>query len=164
MLLAWTKVLVDEELYDKPYVEAIATGFDDLKAALDGATPAWASQQTGIPEETIVMIAREMVSHKPNVCVSAGRYGTWYGDDTQRARAIATLSALLGSWGRPGGYYLPAMGSLPKYPGVPAYPETKKRSNTTRSSFCSPRQASKRQRSLKTPIRSTDGSPTAPTL
>lgn len=127
LLLAWIKVLVDEELYDKPYVETLATGFDDLKAALDEATPAWASQQTGIPEETIVRIAREMASHKPNVCVSAGRYGTWYGDDTQRARAIAILNALLGSWGRPGGYYLPAMGSLPKYPGVPAYPETEEK-------------------------------------
>jgi len=27
-----------------------------------------------------------------------GRHATWYGDDTQRSRAIALLNALLGSW------------------------------------------------------------------
>ena len=45
-----------------------------------------------------------------------GRRVTWYGNDTQRSRAIAILNALLGSWGRKGGFYIPSMVELPPYP------------------------------------------------
>ncbi len=41
---------------------------------------------------------------------------------TQRSRAIALLNALLGSWGRQGGFFLPAGVSIPKFP-APAYPK-----------------------------------------
>ena len=60
---------------------------------------------------------------RPNVCIGAGRYTTWYGDDTQRSRAIAILNALLGTWGREGGYFFPTGAKVPEYPGLPAYPE-----------------------------------------
>ena len=48
-----------------------------------------------------------MGAAKPAVVVHPGRHVTWYGDDTQRARAMAILTALLGSWGRKGGIFLP---------------------------------------------------------
>ena len=54
-----------------------------------------------------------------------GRHVTWYGDDTQRVRAIAILNALLGSWGRRGGFYRPAKFAVPSAK-IPAYPEPKK--------------------------------------
>ena len=53
-----------------------------------------------------------------------GRHATWYGDDTQRARAMAILTALLGSWGRKGGLFLPtpvASGDI-EVPAVPRRP------------------------------------------
>ena len=46
--------------------------------------------------------AREMARYRPATLVHPGRRATWYGDDTQRSRAIALLNALLGSWGRRG--------------------------------------------------------------
>jgi len=51
--------------------------------------------------------------------VHPGRRVTWYGDDTQRSRAIAILAALLGSWGRKGGYLLPEPMELPAFPYMP---------------------------------------------
>ncbi len=54
-----------------------------------------------------------------------GRHVTWYGDDTQRIRAIAILNALLGSWGRRGGFYRPASYPVPAAK-IPKYPEPKK--------------------------------------
>jgi len=50
---------------------------------------------------------------------------TWYGDDTQRARAMAILTALLGSYGRKGGLFFPtpvpaAMWPSPTFPSRPA--------------------------------------------
>lgn len=123
LLLAWIRVIIEEGLYDREYVAQYATGFDELRAAVQSYTPQWAEQETTIASDVIVDVARELGRNAPNVCIGAGRYATWYGDDTQRSRAIAILSALLGSWGREGGYFLPPSGKVPEYPGLPAYPE-----------------------------------------
>jgi anaerobic selenocysteine-containing dehydrogenase len=60
----------------------------------------------------------------PATVVHPGCHVTWYGDDTQRERAIAILNALLGSWGRKGGFYIQEKVDLPRYP-LPAYPKPK---------------------------------------
>ena len=49
-----------------------------------------------------------MARHRPATLVHPGRHVTWYGDDAQRSRAIALVNALLGNWGREGGFYFPA--------------------------------------------------------
>jgi thiosulfate reductase/polysulfide reductase chain A len=61
-----------------------------------------------------------MANASPSVIVHPGRHVTWYGDDTQRVRAIAILNALLGSWGRRGGFYRPAKFELAAYK-LPAF-------------------------------------------
>lgn len=123
LLLAWIRIIIEEGLYDREYLQKYATGFDQLRAAVQQYTPEWAAAETSIAADEIVRVAREMGRYAPNVCVGAGRYSTWYGDDTQRARAIAILNALLGSWGREGGYFFPAGAKVPEYPGLPPYPE-----------------------------------------
>jgi thiosulfate reductase/polysulfide reductase chain A len=62
-----------------------------------------------------------MAKASPSVIVHPGRHTTWYGDDTQRTRAIAILNALLGSYGKKGGWYFPEKKNVPEYPS-PAYP------------------------------------------
>ncbi|UCF67608.1 MAG: molybdopterin-dependent oxidoreductase [Acidobacteriota bacterium] len=121
LLLAWMNVLVSEQLYDKPYVEAYGFGFEAFQAHIRRYTPEWAYPKTSIPPELIRETAREMARHRPATLVHPGRHVTWYGDDAQRSRAIALLNALLGSWGRKGGFYVPASMELPAYP-YPAYP------------------------------------------
>jgi thiosulfate reductase/polysulfide reductase chain A len=64
----------------------------------------------------IVETAREMGKHFPKVGVHPGRHVAWYGNDSQRGRAMAILTALLGSYGRPGGIYLSSKIPAPKYP------------------------------------------------
>ena len=68
--------------------------------------------------------AREMAKAAPATIVHPGRHVTWYGDDTQRSRSIAILNALLGSWGRRGGFYFSEKIKVPKFPH-PHYPEPK---------------------------------------
>ena len=108
LLLAWMNVLVAEGLYDKDYVAAHGFGFDAFKAEIAAATPEWAYPETGIEPAVIRETAREMARHRPATLVHPGRHATWYGDDAQRSRAIALLNALLGSWGRKGGFWKPA--------------------------------------------------------
>lgn len=116
LLLAWMHVIVAEGLYDREYLDTYAVGLDKLKAHLADKTPEWAYAATTIPPERIVETARFIAGARPASLVHPGRRVTWYGDDTQRSRAIAILNALLGSWGRRGGFFLPAQLSIPKYP------------------------------------------------
>jgi thiosulfate reductase/polysulfide reductase chain A len=121
LLLAWANVLVREELYDRDYVARHGFGFEAFAAEIATCTPEWAYPETGIEPEVIRETAREMARHRPATLVHPGRHVTWYGDDTQRSRAIALLNALVGSWGRRGGFYQPASMSVPPYP-YPPYP------------------------------------------
>jgi thiosulfate reductase/polysulfide reductase chain A len=116
LLLAWMHVIVNEGLYDRDYIDKYATGFDQFRAHLADKTPEWAYTQTTIRPETIVETARVIAGARPASLVHPGRHVTWYGDDTQRSRAIALLNALLGSWGRKGGFYFPDKLALPNYP------------------------------------------------
>ncbi len=122
LMLAWIHVIINEELYDKAYVEQNTVGFDELKAAVAENTPEWAYPITTIKPDVIRETAREMAHHKPATLIHPGRHVTWYGDDTQRVRAGAILNALLGSWGRRGGFYYPNKASIPKYK-YPKYPD-----------------------------------------
>jgi len=122
LLLAWMHVLVEEQLYDRDYVERYGFGFAAFAAEIAQYTPEWAYAETGITPEQIRQTAREMAQHKPATLVHPGRHVTWYGDDAQRSRAIALVNALLGSWGRKGGFYFPASMDVPPYP-YPAYPQ-----------------------------------------
>lgn len=124
LLLAWMNVLVTEELYDRELIEAHGFGFDSFRAEIALRTPEWAYPITTIDPETIRETAREMARHRPATLVHPGRHVTWYGDDAQRSRAVALLNALLGSWGRRGGFYYPASLPIPKYAGYPDYPKS----------------------------------------
>lgn len=122
LLLAWMHVLIDERLYDQQYVEAFTTGFEELSDYVQAFPPEWAYLQTGLKPALIRDTAREMAKYAPATLVHPGRHTTWYGDDTQRGRAMAILAALLGSWGQRGGFYIQEKVKLPKYP-LPDYPE-----------------------------------------
>ncbi|MDP2390853.1 MAG: molybdopterin-dependent oxidoreductase [Acidobacteriota bacterium] len=121
LVLAWMHTLVAEKLYDASYVEQYGHGFDQFREAIAENTPEWAAAITGLSPEAIRETAREMGRHRPATLVHPGRRANWYGDDAQRSRAVALLNALLGSWGRKGGFYTPAIMPIPDYP-YPDYP------------------------------------------
>ncbi len=121
LLLAWMNVLLAENLHDREYVAAHGFGFEAFAAEMAPWTPEWAYPITGIAPERIRETAREMARHRPASLVHPGRHASWYGNDAQRSRAIALLNALLGTWGRKGGFYQPASMSVPGYP-YPPYP------------------------------------------
>lgn len=125
LLLAWMNVLIENGWYDKEYVEKYTFGFDQLKAHVKDKTPEWAYGITGLRPEDIIASAREMYEASPAVIIHPGRHVTWYGDDTQRSRSIAILNALLGSWGRRGGFYMPERAHVP-HPDIPEFPKPRR--------------------------------------
>ncbi|MBM4352979.1 MAG: twin-arginine translocation signal domain-containing protein [Deltaproteobacteria bacterium] len=116
LLLAWIHVILKEGLYDADYLAKHAVGLDELKKHVSDKTPEWAWTHTTIPPEKIVETARFIAGARPASVIHPGRRVTWYGDDTQRARAMAILNALLGSWGRKGGICIPSSMDIPEYP------------------------------------------------
>ena len=119
LLLAWINVIISEKLYDADYVVKHTLGFEQLKAHVQDKTPEWAYPHTSLKPGLIRESARFIAASRPASLVHPGRRATWYGDDTQRLRGVAILAALLGSWGRRGGYLLPSKMSLPSYPYTP---------------------------------------------
>ena len=123
LLLAWMNVLVARGALRQGLRRArTASASRPSPRRSRDFTPEWAYPETGIEPDAIRETAREMARHRPATLVHPGRHATWYGDDAQRSRAIALLNALLGSWGRKGGFYQPASMDVPALP-VPALPE-----------------------------------------
>ncbi len=119
LLLSWMNVIIENEWYDKSYVEKYANGFEQLKEHVKPYTPEWAYGITTIEPDLIRQTAKEMADASPAVLIHPGRHVTWYGDDTQRLRAVAILNAILGSYGRRGGFYFPTEKAIPGIPHPP---------------------------------------------
>jgi thiosulfate reductase/polysulfide reductase chain A len=126
IILAWIHLAIKEEKWDKQYVAENCIGFEELSAHVDSYTPQWAAKESGIPVEEILRAWELIKAAGTKVMIHPGRHVTWYGEqDTQRARGQAILAALLGTWGRPGGYFLSHGLSLPEYP-TPDMPDLPK--------------------------------------
>lgn len=119
LLLAWIHVLIYENLYHFAYMRKNAIGLEELKTHVREMTPEWASLYTGIQADDIRATARELGKASPKSLVFPGRRSNWYGDDTQRSRAMAILNALLGSWGNDSGIFSTDKFKIPKYDNYP---------------------------------------------
>ncbi|MFO0567446.1 MAG: molybdopterin-dependent oxidoreductase [Polyangiaceae bacterium] len=121
LLLAWANVLIEEGRYQKEFVQNNVEGFAEFAAHVKDKTPEWAYIETGLEPSLIRETARELAKNAPAAFVHPGRHVVWYGNDTQRSRAIAIVNALLGNWGKKGGFYLPQSLNVAAYPS-PALP------------------------------------------
>ena len=105
LLLAWINVLITEKLYDAEFIQKWTVGFDKLAEHVKTFTPEWAAPITDLSAEQIRTSAREMGRNRPQSVIVPGRHVIWYGNDTQRMRAVYIVNTLLGALGRPGGMY-----------------------------------------------------------
>ncbi len=119
LLLAWINVLTTEELFDAAYLDEWAEGLDELTSHVVGFTPEWAEPITDLPADEIRATARLMAATRPRSLIVPGRHSTWYGNDTQRMRAVYIVNALLGAYGREGGMYFNKSPYLEPYPHPP---------------------------------------------
>jgi thiosulfate reductase/polysulfide reductase chain A len=126
VLLAWLHLLIKRETYHRPFVENQCTGFEELARHVAPFTPEWAAGEADVEARQIERAYELMVRAMPAVVVHPGRHTTWYGEaDTQRARAQAILTALLGAWWAPGGIYRAARPRVADFP-TPDWPDLPK--------------------------------------
>jgi thiosulfate reductase/polysulfide reductase chain A len=119
LLLAWINVIITEERYDKAYIDEWANGIDELAAHVADFTPEWAAPITDLSADQIRETARVMSDRLPQAVIMPGRHTTWYGNDTQRMRAVFIINSLLGVYGRHGGMYFNKSVFLEDYPHPP---------------------------------------------
>ena len=119
LLLAWINVIITEGRYDQAYIEEWANGIDELAAHVAEFTPEWAAPITDLSAEQIRETARVMSERLPQAVIMPGRHTTWYGNDTQRMRAVFIINSLLGVYGRHGGMYFNKSVFLEDYPHPP---------------------------------------------
>lgn len=96
--------IINNDLYDKKYVDTWVIGFKELKDFVNskGYSPEWAERITNISSKVIVKIAEDYARTKPAAIIAnAGIAHHLNGVDT--ARSLIFLAAITGNIGVPGG-------------------------------------------------------------
>ena len=110
LALSMIHVLIEEDRYDREFVEQWTLGFDELKAYVQQYPPEVAEQITRVPAETIRELARSIASAKGAALVSYS--GLEYTNSgVQNIRATFILWALAGQLDVPGGLTFTMPGS-----------------------------------------------------
>lgn len=111
LALAILKYIIDQELYDKDFVDKWTVGFDKLKASLAALDFSDIEQRTGIPETMVAETARLYATNGP-ACVVQGNGLEHHIDAVQIVRAISIIQAICGNLDVPGGATLPTACNL----------------------------------------------------
>jgi thiosulfate reductase/polysulfide reductase chain A len=103
MALAMCSVIIEENLFDRDFVNRYCEGFEGFRDHLrdKGYTPAWAEPICGIKAETITRLAREFATTKPSMSAIFKGSG-YYTNGADAARACYILNALCGEVDKPG--------------------------------------------------------------
>ena len=120
LIAAMSHVMIKEDIYDKAFMASHSVGFDEdtlpegapansswmsyVMGKADGTekTPEWAAKITGIPANTIKILAREIALVKPCAIIQNwGGQRRAYGEQFMRVMPI--LAAMTGNFGVQGG-------------------------------------------------------------
>jgi formate dehydrogenase alpha subunit len=131
LLMTMSKVILDEGLHDREFIEQRCENFDALEKSLAGFDLATAGEVTGISPSQIAEAARMYAGNSPATILYAMGI-TQHSHGTDNVMAIANLAMLTGNIGKPGSGVNPLrgqnnvqgacdMGALPDvYPGYQA--------------------------------------------
>ncbi|MFC1995309.1 molybdopterin-dependent oxidoreductase [Chloroflexota bacterium] len=102
LALSMLNVIINEELYDKEFVDKWCLGFERLKERVREYTPKWASEITWVAEEKIIQAARMYATIRPAAIHS--RMGVCMNTNAvQTVRAISIMAAICGNLDVKGG-------------------------------------------------------------
>lgn len=102
LALAFSHVIIEEDLYDREFVKNWTVGFGSLKERVRNYPPEWAAEITWVSAEKIRAAARMYASIKP-AALTWGNALEHNPNAFQNARAVGILPALTGNIDVPGG-------------------------------------------------------------
>ena len=68
--------MIEEELYDRTFVEENTVGLEEVREGVKDATPETTAALTGIAAEDIVAVARDLGRYKNHTLIHPGRRAT----------------------------------------------------------------------------------------
>jgi thiosulfate reductase/polysulfide reductase chain A len=108
--MAMCHVIVDEERYDKAFIDRWTNvSVEELAPTLKRFTPEFAEQVSGIKADVIRRLAREFADAAPHCCTLSNRGSAKHYNGYQSDRAIRLLDVLVGNVGKPGGFCLSSL-------------------------------------------------------
>ena len=119
LMLGLAHTLVSEGLHDRAFLADFCDGWDAFEHYLMGRqdglpkTARWAARVCGLPEATLLALARSLAAKRVLVVVAHSLQRAEHGE--QPVWMGAVLAALLGQIGLPGGGYSYALGTLAHY-------------------------------------------------
>ena len=103
LALAMLNVIINENIYDKEFVEEWTVGFDQLAKRVDDYTPDWAEDITEVPAEKVKAAARLFADTRP-ATLEWGVAIEQTPNCFQTVRAVALLPGITGNIDVPGGW------------------------------------------------------------
>jgi anaerobic selenocysteine-containing dehydrogenase len=116
LALGMAHVLFAEGLHDEPFLEAHSVGWRAFRERCCDYPPERVAQITGLTAEEIVRLARAYATQGPSA-IRLGYGLSRTGNGGGMIRAIATLPAVIGAWGKPGSGLL--LSTSAHFPGNP---------------------------------------------
>ncbi len=111
--IAWLNglahIIIEENLYNRPFVEQHTEGFEAVKEKVSRYTPEYVEEITGIPKDQLIKAARMYGSAK-NAAVLYCMGITQHSKGTDGVKAISNLALLCGQLGKPGSGVNPLRG------------------------------------------------------
>jgi len=114
LMLGWLKIIVEENLYDRKFVEQWTTGFDQLREHLERYSIAELARLCWVPEDTLVAAARMYAETKPAAITWGASIDMQGINAMQTVRTRCILRAITGNLDVAGGEILGGFGGDPR--------------------------------------------------
>ncbi len=114
LAMAWLNVIIEEELYDRDFVEKWTIGFDELKERVKNYTPEKVGEITWEDAGKIREAARVYAESKPAQLAMGVKQDQIGRNSTQFIRATCILRAITGNLDVPGGESMGLSGDVAK--------------------------------------------------
>lgn len=102
--LAMLNVIINEDLYDKEFVENYTVGFPELVEHVQQYTPEWAQEVTWIHASDIRNVARIFAAAKPSCIIQGINTLDQHQNGLQTNRLFAIMQSVIGGFAVPGGW------------------------------------------------------------
>ncbi|MBS4026964.1 MAG: molybdopterin-dependent oxidoreductase [Clostridia bacterium] len=102
--LAMLNVIINENLYDKEFVDTYTVGFAELIEHVQQYTPEWAQEVTWIPASDIKNVARIFAQAGPSCIMQGINTLDQHRNGLQNSRLMSILQAVTGNFANPGGW------------------------------------------------------------
>jgi len=119
LAMGMIKVLIDEDLYDRSFVEQWTVGFEELWEYVNQLSLDWAEETTGVPKGKIIEAARLYATIKPAALMTSASSTTHHINGFQNHRAILLLPGLTGNFDVPGGNWVEPSTYVHVFSGAP---------------------------------------------